>query len=229
MEQKQKLLYIGIGFIGIVGFLVGAYFLMNDPSYAFKSSGEKPSLEITKTVQEHDHTSWSNKNNIILTEYSDIQCPACATFHTFLNTIKNGTDKESQKIKEHITFVYRHYPLMNIHPKAFDAAIAAEAAAKQKKFYEMLDLLYEKQSEWAGDENHNKKFTEYATSLNIDTEQFQKDLNDKTITDKIQQDIQTGESANINATPTFFLNGEKMEYRTYEEFKKQLLDSITEG
>lgn len=229
MEQKQKLLYIGIGFIGIVGFLVGAYFLMNDPSYAFKSSGEKPSLEITKTVQEHDHTSWSNKNNIILTEYSDIQCPACATAHTALNQIKNGTDKETQKIKEHVTFIYRHYPLTNIHPKAFDAAIAAEAAAKQGKFYEMLDLLYEKQAEWSGKDTYQDTFIEYATALKIDTKQFKKDMQSEAILNKVNKDIETGESVQINATPTFFLNGEKMEYRTYEEFKKQLLDSITEG
>lgn len=226
MEQKQKLMYIGLGLVGTVVFLVGVYFLINDPNQALRQPGEQAVYENTRTITAEDHTKWSDTNEIILAEYSDLQCPACGTFHTFLNQIETGTDADSQAIRENITLVYRHFPLLNIHPKAFDAAIAAEAAARQNSFFQYVDLLFENQQEWSAESDHNNTFVEYARTLELDTQQFQTDLNDESIRQKVTTDIQTGETANVNATPSFFLNGERMEYSTFDDFTQQLLDAI---
>jgi protein-disulfide isomerase len=225
MDQKQKLIYIGIGLVVTTIFLIGVYFVMNDPSQAFKQSGTESTFEITRTVRPEDHTKWSDKNQIILTEYSDLQCPACGSFHTALNGIDQGEDEESKLIRDNITLVFRHYPLQTIHPKALDAAIAAEAAANQGKFFEFLDIAFQNQQEWSGSDEYNQILTDYALSLNVNADQFQRDLEDEATRQKVLSDIQTGETARVNATPTFFLNGARMEYRTFDEFKQQLVDA----
>jgi protein-disulfide isomerase len=225
MDQKQKLIYIGIGLLVTIAFLIGVYFVINDPSQAFKESGTETSIEITRTIRPEDHTKWSNKNQIILTEYSDLQCPACGSFHTALNDIDQGDDEESKLIRDNITLVFRHYPLQTIHPKALDAAIAAEAAANQGKFFEFLDLAFQNQQEWSGSDEYIQILTNYALELNLNADQFIRDIEDDATRQKVLSDIQTGETANINATPTFFLNGVRMDYRTFDEFKQQLVDA----
>lgn len=148
-----------------------------------------------------------------LVEYSDFQCPACAAYYPVIKQInKDFGDK--------LRFVYRYFPLRNIHKNAEISSIAAEAAARQNKFWEMHDLLFENQTEWSNLQDPRGKFKEYAKFIGLDMEKFQNDLNSKEVKDKVEADYQNGLSLKVNATPTFFLNDQKITNpRTYEEFK----------
>jgi protein-disulfide isomerase len=228
-DIKQKLTYIVIGLAITTIFLVGVYFLTNDPSQIPEKTKDNKQPEIyeeAKTIKEYDHTKWSDDKKIVLTEYSDMECPACGAFHQYLKTIDNGSDEDAKKIKENVTFVYRHYPLENIHPKAKIAAIAAEAAANQDKFFPMLDILYDRAEEWSKAENTKEQFTAYAKELKLDTDQFKKDMDDPTTQQKVETHMNSGDKVKITGTPTFFLNGRKLDFGNLEDLKKEILQEI---
>ena len=151
-----------------------------------------------------------------LVEYSDFQCPACSAYYPVVKQL-------TKEFPQDLHFVYRYFPLSSIHKNARISAQAAEAAGKQNKFWEMHDLLFENQDEWANLADPKEKFKEYAKSIGLDTEKFQKDLESKEVKDKVEKDYQNGLSLGVNATPTFFLNGEKLQNpRSYEEFKAKI-------
>ena len=87
----------------------------------------------------------------------------------------------------------------------------------------MGDLLFEKQAEWSKLQDTKKYFTDLAQSLELDIEKFKSDLESKTTKDNVQNDLTEGEKIGVNSTPTFFLNGRKVEVATFDEFKKLLL------
>ncbi len=146
-----------------------------------------------------------------LIEYLDFQCPACAAYHPLINQIY-------EKYKDKMKFVVRHFPLTTIHSNAMKAAIAAEAAYNQGKFWEFSDMLFKNQNEWANVFNPNDIFIKYANALNLNIEQFKNDLQNQTGKEKINNDIKSGNAIGVNATPTFFLNNQQIQPRSYDEF-----------
>lgn len=201
----------------MLGFLVGAYMLTSQPEVS-----EYPELA---QVKDNDHIKWSNKKERVLVEFSDLQCPACAQYHNVL--LKElAKDKE---VTDNVTFVYKHFPLDAAHPHAREAAYAAEAAGKQGKFFEMHDLLFENQNSWSGESNPVETFIGYAKQLELNEEQFKKDMESKEIQDRVQNDFLLGSEANVQGTPTFFLNGRRLSNPgTIEEFKQMLLSDTTQ-
>lgn len=148
-----------------------------------------------------------------LVEYSDFQCPACAAYEPMVQRlVKENPDK--------VRLVYRHYPLRSIHPNAQAAAEAAEAANLQGKFWEMHDMLFNTQNDWARDSKPEAKFAEYARSLGLNVDQFKTDSESKGVREKIDADYSSGTRSGVQGTPTFFLNGKLISSpQTYEEFK----------
>lgn len=150
------------------------------------------------------------ETKVILTEYSDFQCPACAAYYPMIK-------KLGQEFKN-LSIVYRHFPLPQ-HANAATAAQAAESAGRQGKFWEMHDLLFENQNAWSGSSSAKELFIAYAQSLSLDLEKFKIDFDAPEIKTKIQTDYQSG-AAEIDGTPTFFLNNKKIENpRSYDEFR----------
>lgn len=140
-----------------------------------------------------------------IVEFSDFQCPACKAAAPQIKQLE-------AEFPGQIQFIYRHYPLTSIHDKAMLAAQAAESASRFNKFWEMHDKLFETQEEWTGfsqDEAKNK-FIEFATGFGINNEEFTKLLESDEIKQIVQSDINLGNEVKISATPTFFLNGEKV-------------------
>jgi protein-disulfide isomerase len=136
----------------------------------------------------------------------------------------------AEELGQDIKIAFRHYPLSQLHKNAELAARAAEAAAKQDKFWEMHDLLFKLQDEWAEERNVEDKFTEYAQSLELDLEQFTTDLDSKQVKDKVTSDYQSGLKLGVNSTPTFFLNGQRLQNpQTYDEFKNLIQSSIEQS
>ena len=128
----------------------------------------------------------------------------------------------SADIRKNVTFVYRHFPLAQ-HANAEPAAYAAEAAGKQDKFYEFVDVAFEKQKEWSDGKDAVKKFESYAQSLKLDMNKFKKDRDSKEVKDKVAADLLSGQTAAVNSTPTFYLNGKKLgPINSFADFLKPL-------
>ena len=193
-------------------------------AYKLTNAPQKTDFPEINQVRAGDNTKWSKTNKNILVEYSDIQCPACKSFHDTLKGFE-ASGSADFPITEKVTLVFRHFPLYQIHKNAFSAAYAAEAAGLQDKFWEMVDVLYNKQSEWSALSNPKDYFVNVAKSLGLDTEKLQKDTDSKAVKDKVQADLTEGETVGVNATPTFFLNGKRVEVRSIDEFK-DLLKSL---
>lgn len=157
---------------------------------------------------------------VTLVEYSDFQCPACAAYHPL-------TKQLAQDFPDTLKIVFRHFPLVKIHPNAMPAARAAEAAHAQGKFWEMHDTLFEHQQDWAKQSDPNKTFVSYAQTLGLDIDKFQADINDSAIGSIIQTDLERGNQDDVPGTPTFFLNGSKLQSpQSYEEFKQVIEEAV---
>ena len=159
----------------------------------------------TGDIEEHVYPS-SNKNaKVVLIEYGDFQCPACATMSPKLKAL-------SEEYGDKIAVVFRNFPLSG-RPNSLSAAAAAEAAGLQGKYWEMHDLLYEKQTEW-GSANATERtefYKKYAKEVGVkDEEKFIADMKSSDISKKIAFDKALGTAAKITGTPSLFLNGEEL-------------------
>ncbi len=213
--MTNKIVIGVLSFVALIGVLFVVYKLINPPPAATLYP------EVNKVLP-NDHIKWNPKSKNILVEYSDLQCPACKSFHDFIAQEIEASASGNVNITKKITFIYRHFPLVQVHQHTEEAAYAAEAAGKQNKFFEMTDTLFNKQTEWENKGNVKEIFEGYAKNLKIDLEQFRKDRDSKEIKDKVSADALSGEKAQVNATPTFFLNGKKVEINSFDEFIKLL-------
>ncbi len=158
---------------------------------------------------------------VTLVEYSDFQCPACASFQPVVAEILSQYGEELQ-------FEYKHFPLP-MHQHALQAAVASEAAAQQGKFYEFHVLLFGNQKDWSAAATPNTFFIQYAEQLGLDLDLFKKHLNSSVLRDKVKDDFKAGKELGITGTPSFYLNGEFMdpnEFKTIEGFIERIVFAI---
>ncbi len=154
---------------------------------------------------------------VTLVEYGDFECSACGKFYPLVEQVK-------EKYKDKIFFQFRNLPLVTLHPNAFAAARAAEAASKQGKFWEMYNVLYRNQLSWAATSNATATFETYATQLNLKLPQFRTDVASSVTNDIINADInEFKKTKEPMSTPTFFLDGKKIQAASLDEFS-QLID-----
>ncbi|MFM2424451.1 MAG: hypothetical protein RLZZ70_842 [Candidatus Parcubacteria bacterium] len=154
-----------------------------------------------------------------LVEYSDFQCPACAAFQPVIADI-------IAEYGDRIAFEYRHFPLTQIHRLAEPAARAAEAAGQQGKFYEYHDLLFVNQSAWSNSSNPAQFFIQYATELGLDIDQFTRQQRSSLLRDHVRDQFNEARALGFSGTPSFVLNGEVMQFQTYDEFRQQIIAAI---
>ncbi|MFW6082771.1 MAG: peptidylprolyl isomerase [Chloroflexota bacterium] len=152
-------------------------------------------------VTDDDHVVGPEDAAITFIEYADFECPACSGLHTL-------RDYLLEKYGDRLRFVYRHLPLTSIHDKAIITAEATEAAAAEGKFWEMHDLLYEKQEEWSSlaDEDMVDTLVEYARELELDAERFETALTEHTYREQIMADYEAYQEYGQMATPTYVVN-----------------------
>ena len=146
--------------------------------------------------------------SVDLVEHSDFQCPACGQFYP---VVKEVMDLYGDQIR----FEYKHFPLVSIHPYAVPAAKAAEAAGQQGKFFEMHDMLFENQSTWSKASNPQAYFVQYAEEIGLDIALFKKHVGASSIDKRIEDDFNEARTLGLTGTPSFFLNGEKMEIDSF--------------
>lgn len=174
-----------------------------------------------KQIQKDDHVRNGSDKKVTLVEYGDFQCPSCGAYYSIVKNLEASYG-------DSVSFVFRHFPLISIHPNAFSAARAAEAAGMQGKFFEMHDKLYETQSTWGElTTNQQSLFEGYAQSLGLDMTKFKADYTSQKVADRINRDVSSGKQFKITGTPTFIVNGTKIENPNSEEaFKTVLNDAL---
>ena len=186
-------IFIGIGLITIILVIGGVFFLGG------KSGQPQELVDQAALTADASHSLGDPAAPVKIVEFADFQCPACATAQPIVKSVV-------EKNKDKVYFVFRHYPLPS-HQNARIAAQACEAAGIQGKFWEMHDLLFTNQSAWSESSNAKEIFTDYASQLGLNVDQFKDDLGK--VNDSINKDYTLGNQAGIDSTPTFFINGKK--------------------
>jgi protein-disulfide isomerase len=177
-------------------------------------SGSNSSSQLT------NHTRGEGKKGITLTEYGDFECPACSAYYPIVEQV-------FEKYKGDITFQFRNFPLRQIHQHAMVAHRAAEAADKQGKFWEMYGLLYQNHDTWTKESDPTSTFRAYAQSLGLDLTKYDTDFKSEATNSAINADISKGQELGVNSTPTFFIDGKKIDNpRDLDAFNKAIEDAI---
>lgn len=208
--------------ISIIGILLACIVLIGG-LYAMTRPQQKPA-ELTSdqaallAVQPNDYVVGPKDAKVTLVEYYDFECPPCGAYYPIL--------QELEKKHPDVRFVYRYFPLSG-HLNAMNAALAAEAAAKQGKFFEMKSQIFEHQDEWGGkDASDPALFVKYAEALGLNMTAWEAARNDAATKKIIEDSVSTGMTVGVMGTPTFFLNGKPLETpRSLEDFSQVLIDA----
>lgn len=153
------------------------------------------SEDLIPPVGPDDHAQGPADAPVTLVEYGDFQCPYCGQAYPEVHAVQKAMGKR-------LRFVFRNFPLKQIHPNAEHAAEAAEAAAVQGKFWQMHSLLFENQR--ALNDQH---LLQYAARAGVDAASVAKALEEGTFATKVSKDFRSGVRSGVNGTPTFFING----------------------
>lgn len=209
MTQETKILLI-IGLVTLAITILGV-FLLNKSSTGSPNSGP---VDQKILIREDSYQTASVSAKVNLVEFADFQCPACAASYPIVEEImKEYPDK--------VNMVFRHFPL-TFHKNAVVAALAVEAASEQGKFWEMQAILYKNQTEWSEVDNPKEYFEKYAKELGLKADQFKEVLAQEKYKDKILRDYADGVSLGVNSTPSFFINGVKINLASYDQLKQQV-------
>jgi protein-disulfide isomerase len=154
-------------------------------------------MSLAIPVNEKDHVLGPPDAPATLVEYGDFQCPYCRAAHYYLQNV-------IASVGDDMRFVFRHMPLVQVHPMAEMAAEAAEAAGAQGKFWPMHDALYENQ-----DALSPTLIGELALAMGLDMERFTEDLRTHRFAGKVREDFMGAVRSGAAGTPTFFINGER--------------------
>ncbi len=152
---------------------------------------------LIEPVSPEDHIQGPDNAPVTLLEYGDYQCSYCGDLYPVLKDVQKQVGKS-------LRFVFRNFPITSIHPQAFVAAEAAEAAAGQGRFWQMHDKLYENQFDLSAE-----SIIIYAEQVGLDMDRFVKEVNDQTYAKRIKSDFQGGVMSGVNGTPSLFINGER--------------------
>lgn len=167
-------------------------------------------------IQSDDYVAGNPDSSVVLVEYLDYQCPACAAYHPVVNQLV-------EEYGDRVAFVTRHFPLA-FHANARPAAYAVEAAGRQDRRAEFSDLIFENQAVWSARPFSEDTFDSYAQELGLDMDRFIVDRSDQVIVDKVQSQYETGLAVGVNSTPSFFLDGERLDNPANIEEARAILD-----
>jgi len=152
---------------------------------------------LSTPVGARDHAQGPANAPVTLVEYGDYQCPHCGRAYPIVKAVQ-------KQMGQRLRFVFRNFPIAEIHPNATDAAEAAEAAGEQGKFWEMHDALFEHQNAL-----EPADLVAHAARIGIDSDQVADALKSHVQAPRVREDFMSGVRSGVNGTPTFFLNGER--------------------
>jgi protein-disulfide isomerase len=175
------------------------------------------SPKLKPEVNEQDHVQGDKSAIITLVEYGDYQCPYCGAAYPLVKRLQHHFGDD-------LRFVFRNFPLANSHPHALIAALAAEAASLQGKFWPMHDMLYENQNRLAAE-----NILSYATALGLNLTKFDQDMRGETLLNRIRADLLSGEESDVQGTPTFYVNGMRYDDSTQYPEMIAFLENLRGG
>ena len=152
-------------------------------------------IHLVGPVSERDHSQGPAAAAVTLVQYGDYECPYTRKSTTIVRAIQ-------QQLGDKLRFVFRNFPLTEIHPHALHAAFAAEAAAAQGKFWQMHDAIFHHQHTL-----EDSDLEQFAEAVGLDMQQFARDMAEHPYISRIEEDLQSGIRSGVRGTPTFFING----------------------
>lgn len=201
-----------VGLLAACGLIV---FLLAQPRSEPESNNFPP-------VAADDYTKGAATSTVVLVEYLDFECEACGAYYPIVKSLE-------KQFGEEITFVARYFPLPG-HRNGLPAALAAEAAGRQGKFWEMHDLLFERQKEWGEKQVPTPEvFEGFAAELGLDMDKFRADVASPEVKARVQRDMDAGRALGVNSTPSFFLNGERLQNPQSEQQFWKILETAVDG
>lgn len=200
---SETKIFLGI-ILATVIIIIGAIFFFSKPA---------PSITRAEMIPQGTTATGSADAKIYLVEFSDFQCPACGSFKPYVDELKTS-------YKDKLLFAYRHFPLQQ-HQFARPAAYSAEAAGEQGKFWEMYDFLFTNQEKLS-----DEKIKEGAQVLGLDLKKYEEAVKSDKIKSKIDKDLSDGQKFGVNGTPTFYLNGQKIELASFSDLKKAVDEAL---
>ncbi len=209
-ERKNKLIKWGIVLLAVLGM---GYWIFSSYLPIPDELKNWPVAEAT----ENDWVKGNPEAGLVIVEYADLQCPACKLYSDVMNDL-------AVKYASQAAFVYRHFPLKQLHLQAVISAQAAEAAGIQGKFWEMHDKLFETQEVWSNNRNAKNLFMDYAGELGLNVDQFKRDIDSQAVRAKVEAQYLNGLENRLNSTPSFFINGERIENPQGFEAFTQIID-----
>jgi protein-disulfide isomerase len=141
---------------------------------------------------------------VTLVEFGDYQCPSCRAYHPVIQELLT-------RFPEDLRLEFHHYPLISIHPNAMAASLAVEAAGEQGRYWEMHDLVFEHQEEWSRSSNPEPDFLALANRIGLDPNRFMQSMRSPAVQDRVLQDVVRARDANVEAVPTFFIDGQMLD------------------
>ena len=207
--RNRRILWVNIGAVLAFVLVVVIIILATRPSSSQPDAGGTPAA--VEVVREDSHVLGEpGTADVILVEFLDFECEACGAAFPFVESLREQYAGE-------VTFVARYFPIPS-HKNALNAAIAAEAAARQGKFEEMYVKLFETQIQWAEQqESKADVFRQYAEDIGLDLEQYDADVADPTTEERVLSDQADGTALGVSGTPTIFLNGELLELQSADD------------
>jgi protein-disulfide isomerase len=209
MDKDMKVFGIIVTLVSF-GLLIGVALLAGNSTVTPESKTK------AINVDQQDWIYGKTDAKVILVEYLDFECEACASSFPMVQKIK-------EEYKDKIQFVVRYFPLDG-HKSSRPAAYAVEAAGQQGKFWEMYEIVFQKQTEWSTSQNVEQTLEGYAVSLGLNVEKYRIDVRSDTTKDRISKDLNSGKLLDIQGTPTFFLDGKKIRTPSNIANFKLLLD-----
>jgi len=156
-------------------------------------------MSLKPIVSNADHAQGNMDADLVIVEYGDYQCPYCGAAYPILKKLMS-------QFGDQIKFVFRNFPLSEMHQYARAAALAAEAAGLQGKFWEMHDAIYENQRAL-----NEMLLMKLAEKLKLNIPQFEEDIKSSKLAEKVDADFESGVMSGVNGTPSFYVNGKKFD------------------
>ena len=210
VEKKKNSTAIPLVIIGLVlvGVVAAAWWFSRSSKPPTNLNGNQNAVNASRTPPPNAPVGANPPNMlgsptspVTVEEFADFQCGSCGATHPVMKEIQSTYGSK-------IRFIFREFPL-TMHEKAYDAAVAAEAAGMQGKFWAMQDQLFTNQAAWSGPStDHKQMWKEYAQKIGLDVAQWQNDMSGISAKSRVDQDMQRGKALNVSSTPSIYINGQ---------------------
>lgn len=190
----------------LIGTILGTIILVFGVVFMFSKNTQNEFVPADPAIVEgaKRNSTGSAESTVKIVEFSDFQCPACRATEPLVELIR-------EDYSDKVEFVYRHFPLVSLHPNAQMAAQAAEVAADYNLFWEYHQLLFSRQADWEALSSQDAidAFGIYAQELEIDKEEFLSKIQSDDVKNRVARDVSDATQLKVNSTPTFYVNGVK--------------------